>query len=74
MAGGRWRIKWVTTGTGMFRMRVHSAASGRPLGVPVEQRGTSYVNEDPRLYHLVIESNDVEWSVAVEAEADGSVP
>jgi hypothetical protein len=72
---GQWRIKWSTTGTGMFQMTVHSAVSGRPLGVPVEQRGTghgtAYVNEDPRLYHLVIESSDVDWSVAVEEAVVG---
>jgi hypothetical protein len=72
---GLWRIKWSTTGMGMFVMTVHSAVSGRPLGVPVEQRGTghgiAYVNEDPRLYHLVIESSDVDWSVKVEEAVVG---
>jgi hypothetical protein len=72
---GQWRIKWATTGAGMFEMTVHSAVSGRPLGVPVEQRGTGhgidYVNEDPRLYHLVIESSDVDWSVGVEEAVVG---
>ena len=72
---GQWRIKWATTGAGTFQMTVHSAVSGRPLGMPVEQRGTghgtAYVNEDPRLYHLVIESNNVDWSVAVEEAVVG---
>jgi hypothetical protein len=72
---GQWRIKWATTGTGMFVMTVHSAVSGRPLGVPVEHRGTgrgiAYVNEDPRLYHLVIESSSVDWSVVVEEAVVG---
>jgi hypothetical protein len=72
---GQWRIKWTTTGTGMFVMTVHSAVSGRPLGVPVEHRGTghgtAYVNEDPRLYDLVIESSDVDWSVGVEEAVVG---
>jgi hypothetical protein len=72
---GQWRIKWKTTGTGMFVMTVHSAVSGRPLGVPVEHRGTghgtAYVNEDPRLHDLVIESSDVDWSVAVEEAVVG---
>ena len=72
---GQWRIKWATDGAGMFQMTVHSAVSGRPLGVPVEQRGTghgtAYVNEDPRLYHLVIESSEVDWSVAVEEAVVG---
>jgi hypothetical protein len=72
---GQWRIKWATTGTGMFVMTVHSAVSGRPLGVPVEHRGTghgtAYINEDPRLYHLVIESSELDWSVAIEEAVVG---
>jgi hypothetical protein len=77
---GQWRIKWATTnerpaGAGTFRMTVHSEVSGRPLGVPVEHRGTghgaAYVNEDPRLYHLEIESSDEDWSVAVEEAVVG---
>jgi hypothetical protein len=77
---GQWRIKWVTTnenpvGTGTFRVTVHSAVSGRPMGVAVDYRGagqgTAYVNEDPRLYHLVIESSNVDWSVAMEEAVVG---
>jgi len=77
---GQWRIKWVTTnenpaGTGTFRVTVHSAVSGRPMGAAVEHRGTgqgtAYVNEDPRLYHLVIESSNVDWSVAMEEAVVG---
>jgi hypothetical protein len=77
---GQWRIKWATTnekpaGAGMFQATVHSAVSGRPLGVPIEHRGvgsgTTWVNEDPRLYHLVIESRSVDWSVAVEESVVG---
>jgi hypothetical protein len=77
---GQWRIKWATTnekpaGAGTFRVTVHSAVSGRPMGVAVENRGQShgvaYVNEDPRLYHLVIESTNVDWSVAMEEAVVG---
>jgi hypothetical protein len=76
----QWRMKWATTnenppGTGTFNMTVHSAISGRPLGVPVEQRGNghgiAYINEDPRLYDLVIESSDVDWSVSIEESVLG---
>jgi hypothetical protein len=75
IASGQWRIKWAITnenppGAGTFEMTVHSAISGRPLGLPVEHRGIghgiAYINEDPRLYHLVIESSGVDWSVSVE--------
>ena len=72
---GQWRIKWETKnetapGEGRFKVMVHSAVSGRPLMQAVEHRGAghdiAYVNEDPRLYHLVIESANVDWSVAIE--------
>ena len=72
---GQWRIKWETkhespAGAGSFRVVVHSAVSGRPLQVAVEHRGPgqgiAYVNEHPRLYHLVIESANMDWSVAVQ--------
>jgi hypothetical protein len=77
---GQWRIKWVTTnekpaGAGTFQVMVHSAVSGRPMMMAVEHRGTgrgtAYVNEDPRLYHLVIESSNVDWSVAMEEAVVG---
>jgi hypothetical protein len=77
---GQWRIKWATmnenpTGAGTFEMTVHSAVSGRPMGVPVEHRGTghgtAYINEDPRLYHLVIESKNIDWSVSIEEAVVG---
>ena len=77
---GQWRIKWVTTnekppGAGTFKVTVHSAVSGRPLTVAVEHRGigrdTAYVNEDPRLFHLVIESGGVDWSVSMEEAVIG---
>jgi hypothetical protein len=72
---GQWRIKWETRnetppGSGTFRVMVHSAVSGRPLALAVETRGTgrdiAYVNEDPRLYHLVIDSSNLDWSVTIE--------
>jgi hypothetical protein len=77
---GQWRIKWATTneqpaGAGTFLATVHSEVSGRPLGVPIEHRGTghgtAYVNEDPRLYRLEIESSSVDWSVSVEESVVG---
>lgn len=72
---GQWRIKWdarneTAPGAGTLRIEVHSSVSGRPLGEAVEHRGTghdiAYVNEDPRLYHLVIESSNEDWTVIVE--------
>jgi hypothetical protein len=72
---GQWRIKWEATnenppGAGTLVVTVHSAVSGRPLMRAVDHRGigrdTAYVNEDPRLYHLVIESANLDWKIAVE--------
>jgi hypothetical protein len=73
--GGEWRIKWVTThetspGAGTFRVTAHSAVSGRPIKLAIDHRGvghgTAFVTEDPRLYHLVIESANLDWSIVVE--------
>ncbi len=72
---GEWRLKWETknetsAGAGKFRVMVHSAVSGRPIALAVEHRGigrdTAYITEDPHLFHLVIESSDVEWTIKVE--------
>jgi len=77
---GQWRIKWATTnenppGSGTFQMSAHSAISGRPLGPSVEHKGIghgiAYINEDPRLYDLVIESSSVNWSVSIEESVVG---
>ena len=35
--------------------------------------GVVYVTEDPRLYHLVIDSGGVDWSIAVEEAVVGDV-
>jgi hypothetical protein len=72
---GQWRIKWAATnerspGAGMLRVTVHSAVSGRPMMVAVDHKGVgraiAYINEDPRLYHLVVESREIDWSLAIE--------
>jgi hypothetical protein len=79
---GTWRIKWETRnetvpGHGTFRVVVHSAVSGRPLALAVEHRGPghdiAYVTEDPRLFHLVIESRDIDWSISVEEAVFGPI-
>jgi hypothetical protein len=80
---GQWRIKWSTTnekptGAGTFRATVHSAVSGRPLMEAVVHEGpghgTAYVNEDPRLFDIDVESVDEDWTVAVEEAVAGTVP
>jgi len=80
---GQFRIRWETAhesspGAGTFRVTVHSAVSGRPLLVAVDHRGpghdTALVTDDPRLYHLVIESSGIDWSVQAEEAVVGEVP
>jgi len=75
MEAGNWRVKWETHNAkdpqaGVFRVDVHSAISGRPLETAVEHRGDgrdiAYIDEDPRVFFLVIDSKDLEWSVTVE--------
>lgn len=82
MEGGQWRIRWKTSnedppGAGTFRLTVHSAISGRPMMAAVDHNGVgsgvAVVNEDPRLYHLVIDSSAVDWTVSVD-EAVVGVP
>jgi len=36
-------------------------------------RGVAYVTEEPRLFHLVIDSNGLDWSIAVEEAVVGEV-
>jgi len=76
-----WRIRWEAKGkTGDFQVMVHSAVSGRPLMEAIHQQGPghgiAYVTEDPRLYHLVVESNDLDWWMAVDEAvvSEGATP
>ena len=71
---GALRIKWQTRAIpgrpeGTFLLTIHSAISGRPLQVAVDQRGsggdTAYVSEDPRVFFAVIEATDLEWTFEV---------
>jgi len=78
----QWRIKWETKGaaspgSGALHVEVHSAVSGRPLGTPIDQRGNgqgiAYEVEEPRLYELVVNSQGLDWSLAVEEAVVGEV-
>ena len=77
---GQWRIKWETKneekpGAGRFRVIVHSAVSGRPITQAIDAKGVgrnvAVVNDDPRLYFLVIESQGVDWTIAAEQMVRG---
>ena len=72
---GEWRVRWQTTrenppGAGTFRVTAHSAVSGRPIQLVVDHQGVGHgigiVTDDPRLYHLVIESANLDWSIVVD--------
>ena len=72
---GSFRVQWKTSnespaGAGTFRVTLHSAISGRPLLTAADHRGvggdTVYLHEDPRVSYFVIESANIEWSVAAE--------
>ena len=78
----QWRMKWETKGAaspgaGRFHLAVHSAVSGRVIAEAVEHQGdghgVAYVTDDPRLYHLVVDSGGVDWSIAVEEAVAGEV-
>jgi hypothetical protein len=76
---GALRIKWQTKSAkdreGSFLLTIHSAISGRPLQVAVDQRGpgndTAYINEDPRVFFAVVDAENIEWSFSVD-EAIGT--
>ena len=72
---GSLRLRWETRdetapGAGFFRVTVHSDVSGRPLVLAIDIRGvgrdTTYVSEDPRSFFLVVESANLDWSLAAE--------
>jgi hypothetical protein len=75
-----WRIRWETSnapgpGRGRLHVEAHSADSGRLLADPIDVRGngrgTANVNVDPHRYFLVVQSNDVDWSLTVEEPGAG---
>jgi len=79
---GALRIHWKTSVpesgiTGGFRVTAHSAISGRLLEQAVDHRGAgggvAYVNQDPHVFYLMIESDHVDWTLSVEEAIAGTV-
>jgi hypothetical protein len=79
---GAMRVRWETRnesspGKGTFRLSLHSAISGRPLLVAVDQRGigqdTAEIQEDPRVSYLVVESANIEWAFTLEEAVGATV-
>jgi hypothetical protein len=78
---GSLRVRWTTSnvappGAGTFRLTARSAISGRPLKVAVDEQGagggTSYVDEDPHVFYMAVESANLDWSFTVEEAFAGT--
>ena len=75
---GALRVRWEASlppGAGgpppaLFRVNAHSAISGRLLQPVVEQAGAGsgvgYVQQDPHVFYMVVESNQLNWRFTVE--------
>lgn len=72
---GALRVRWETRnerspGSGTFRVSLHSAISGRPLQVAIDHRGvgrdTAYIQDDPRVSYLVVDSGNLDWMLTLE--------
>jgi len=78
---GALRIRWATTheepgGPAGFRVTAHSAISGRLLEQAVDQRGAgsgvAYVNQNPHVFYLLVESDHLEWTLSAEEAIAGT--
>ena len=71
----RWSARETTPGTGRLKVSLHSAISGRPLQTVLEVRGggaaTVYIEDEPRVSYLVIESAGVEWRADLSERVSG---
>lgn len=75
---GALRVRWearlpgpdAPPGQALFRLNAHSAISGRLLQAVVDQAGAGsgigYVQQDPHVFYVVVESNALNWSFTVE--------
>jgi hypothetical protein len=74
---GGLRVRWTATAgseppvaAGTFRVSAHSAISGRLLEQVVDHQGAGsgvgYVNQDPHVFYLMVESDHLEWTLSVE--------
>lgn len=81
---GALRVRWTSTladgqsrVSGALRVSAHSAISGRLLEQVVDHRGagngTSYVNQDPHVFYLMVESDHLDWTISVEEAVSGTV-
>lgn len=59
-----------SAGPGHFRLDAHSAISGRLLQPVVDHEGPGsglgYVQQDPHVFYVVVESTQLDWAFTVE--------
>ena len=81
---GALRVRWTTSAAtrspgvaGTFRVTAHSAISGRPLEQVVDHAGAGsgvgYVNQNPNVVYLMVESDHLDWTLSVEEAFAGTV-
>jgi hypothetical protein len=72
---GALRLRWEASNDlvpeqGRLRVVLYSAISGRPLQTIIDHRGTgageASFEDEPRVTYLVVESEDVEWTLTLE--------
>lgn len=76
---GALRVRWAATpqpgdaasaANGALRITAHSAISGRPLQEVVDHTGVGsgvgYVQQDPHVFYVVVDSSHVNWTFTVE--------
>jgi len=75
---GALRVRWETKvpnaegppAAGVFRLNAHSAISGRMIQQVVEQAGAGtgvgYIQSEPRVFYVVVDSNQLSWTFTVE--------
>jgi hypothetical protein len=80
---GAMRVRWTAVNKdggapgGHFRVAAHSAISGRFLEQAVDHdgpgSGVGFVNQDPRVFYFVVESDRLDWTFSVEEAIAGTV-
>ena len=81
---GSLRLRWETrvvnpvnnANPGTFRLTAHSAISGRPIKLAVDEhgvgQGTAYVDDDPHVFYMVVESANLDWAFTVDEAFAGT--
>lgn len=79
---GQLRVHWKTSGAqhlgaGAFQLTAHSAISGRTLDIITDTKGAGegigYVDQDPHVFYMEVESTDLDWTFAVDEAVAGTI-